>query len=271
MVQAEQNTTLTLKNLAPCGAVLTAEVQNALEYSIPIKRAEAGVASLSLWGKIAARNGKDYLIFEGTNGGYVKGQKTFFDSKWFYSQDGVKLLDLPAVDGVIAAKARALRSPLTGDAAQEYTIEEPDPAAADAPPPAEGEEAEPKKLVFKFKEEARLRAAVEAIAAATSILPAGCMALDAGNKLVPAKLWSGAEHPDKLEAYCHRASLPDGATLAADVRGTWALHYDSFKAVATLRSLLFPGFFFFYSARDASWGGLYSGDGNQNTDLVFML
>jgi len=27
MVQAEQNTTLTLKNLAPCGAVLTAEVQ----------------------------------------------------------------------------------------------------------------------------------------------------------------------------------------------------------------------------------------------------
>jgi hypothetical protein len=82
MVQLEQNTTLTLKNLASSGVVISAEqqvgrrtaqpaasasprptaarscVQAALDYSIPIKRIEAGLKTLVLWGRLTTLNGK---------------------------------------------------------------------------------------------------------------------------------------------------------------------------------------------------------------------
>jgi hypothetical protein len=82
---------------------------------------------------------------------------------------------------------------------------------------------------------------------------------------------AGAEYPDKLESYQHRTAPPGGATLAHDVRGCWALHWDAFRGVAVLRSLLAPGYCFYYSASELSWGGFYQGDGLRNHDLIFML
>ncbi len=89
MVQLEPNLTLTLKHLGPHGAVITTEQQvssqqerqpaghvtcardlqtdpwplpsppqAALDHSLPIKRTEAGLKSLTLSGKILATNGK---------------------------------------------------------------------------------------------------------------------------------------------------------------------------------------------------------------------
>ncbi len=78
-------------------------------------------------------------------------------------------------------------------------------------------------------------------------------------------------YPDKLESYQHRSAPPAGLTLAADVRGCWALHWDSFKSVALLRSLLAPGYCFYYHAEELHWGGFYQGDGMRNNDLIFML
>ena len=64
---------------------------------------------------------------------------------------------------------------------------------------------------------------------------------------------------------------PDGASLAKDVQGTWALHYDSFQGVASMRSLIWPGYHFYYNSSTSAWGSLYSGNGCKNNDLVFML
>jgi radial spoke head protein 9 len=90
MVQLEPNLALTLKHLASHGAVVSAEqqvsqvqlgspavladmpeyclflnqcncllhMQAALDHSLPIKRTEAGLKTLVLWGKIVALNGK---------------------------------------------------------------------------------------------------------------------------------------------------------------------------------------------------------------------
>lgn len=87
MVQVEPSLQLVLKHLAPCGTVLPAETtvghaiallqhgqyypcdaavtatpcsqpQVALDHSLPIKRSEAGLKSLVLWGRLLARNGK---------------------------------------------------------------------------------------------------------------------------------------------------------------------------------------------------------------------
>jgi radial spoke head protein 9 len=102
----------------------------------------------------------------------------------------------------------------------------------------------------------------------------GFFIADAQNQVIPNKMFSGLEYPSKLESYTHRINALEegkGGGLAVDVRGSWSLHYDSFKGVTVLRSLLYPGYCFYYSSRDLTWGGLYVGDGLHNDDLVFML
>ena len=49
------------------------------------------------------------------------------------------------------------------------------------------------------------------------------------------------------------------------------MNYDPFKQVAAVRSLLFPGYTFYYAGHEATWGALYVGDGVRNNDLIFML
>jgi hypothetical protein len=68
------------------------------------------------------------------------------------------------------------------------------------------------------------------------VQPAGCWVADAHGRLVPNKLFAGAAHPGKLESYQHRADAAEpGASLARDVRGSWAVRSDALKGVTTLR------------------------------------
>ena len=66
--------------------------------SIPLKKAEAGLKSLSLFGKIASLNGKDYFVAEGKGKAYYFDNKLVAETKFFYTQDCVKWLDLNTVD-----------------------------------------------------------------------------------------------------------------------------------------------------------------------------
>jgi radial spoke head protein 9 len=70
---------------------------------------------------------------------------------------------------------------------------------------------------------------------------------------------------------CRMSALVEKASLAQDVRGCWSILPDKFKGVTVLRSLLYPGYAFYYNSQEMTWGGLYVGDGLQNNDLVFML
>lgn len=278
MVQAHPNVSLTLKQLSSLGAVVSAEQNAALDHSLPIKRAEAGLKTLTLWGKITTLNGRDYLIAEGYNDPLVQNGGVLFSAKYYYSQDAVKWVDLQAVDESTAVRAAQIRSMLSGDASKVYEITEDDP---NQPPPQLGEDGQPlppaeddegpKKLVFQIPELAVLRLMIDNINAACGVVPVGALQADALNHIVVNKLFSGPQNPEKLEAYMHRTVPPGGPTLAQDLRGTWSLQYDPFKMVATLRSLLYPGYFFYYSAYEATWGSLYNGDGVRNNDLIFML
>lgn len=267
MVQLEPNLTLTLKYLAPCGAVLSAEQQAALDHSLPIKKVEAGLKTLSLWGRITTLNGKDYLISEGYNSATIKDGAVVYESKFFYSQDGARWSDLGPVDRETASRCTRIKGQLSGDPAKNYELEEKDP---NAPPQGEDGE-EPKPLVVQIPELAALRVRVDEISAATSVIPANCTLANANNQVAVNRLFAGSQYPDKLESYQHRTAAPGRSTLAADLRGTWAVHYDAFKGIANVRSLLWPGYFFYYSGNDLMWGSLYSGDGLRNNDLIFML
>ncbi len=64
------------------------------------------------------------------------------------------------------------------------------------------------------------------------------------------------------------------------MRHTWALQHDAGAGQSVLRSLLYPGYAFFYraqgwaatpSAPRPAWGGLYMGTGAINGDLIFMV
>lgn len=64
---------------------------------------------------------------------------------------------------------------------------------------------------------------------------------------------------------------PDGAAAADDVRNTWAIQRDPSKQQTICRSLMYPGYTFFYDERQPAWGDLYIGTGSRNNDLIFML
>ncbi|GBF99479.1 radial spoke [Raphidocelis subcapitata] len=269
MVQTEPNLLLTLQQVSLCGAILSTEAMAALEHSVPLKRASAGLRSLTVWGRIWTRSGKDYIIAEGgCDTARVYGTKVTYEPRVFFSQDGISWADLPAVDADTAARAARLRTMLTGDPAHQYDPSESDPAA-DA---AAGDAAAEGAKAGAVTEAQRLRAMVDGINALAAVQPKGCCVADAHNQLVPNRLFSGVDHPGKLEAFQHRGqALAPGASLAQDVRGSWSVAADAFKRVTLLRSLIYPGYFFYYDDRALTWGGFYSGDGLRNNDLVFML
>lgn len=271
MAQLEPNLTLTLKHLAPHGAVVSAEQQAALDHSLLIKRTEAGLKTLVLWGRILTLNGKDYLIAEGYNEALYKNGKIVFEAKYYYSQDAVKWVDLVAINSETSSKADKFKTQLSGDPAKIFELEEKDP---NAPPPAEGEEADgdgPKGIIIQVPELALLRHRIDCINNSTGVVPVHALVPNATNQVVPNRMFTGVTYPDKLEAYMHRTTAPGGPTLAQDLRGSWSLQYDPFKKVAIVRSMVWPGYTFFYSAHELVWGALYYGDGVRNDDLIFML
>ncbi|KAJ9528417.1 hypothetical protein QJQ45_020296 [Haematococcus lacustris] len=212
---------------------------------------------------------QDYLIAEGYNAPLYKDGVVLFESKYYYSQDGVKWIDLVAVDTQTASIAERIKAALSGDPSKIHELVEKDP---NPPPPNPDEEAEPPKpLVYTLTELALLRQRIDSIAATTGVIPEHCMLPDARNQLVTNHHFAGVSYPDKLESYQHRTDAPGGPTLAKDLRGSWTLHYDPFKCIATCRSLIYPGYTFYYHAHELTWGALYLGDGVRNDDLIFML
>ena len=53
--------------------------------------------------------------------------------------------------------------------------------------------------------------------------------------------------------------------------GVWAVRVDQSRGQATLRSLVWPGFFAYHDIGTASFGGAYFGDGQRNNDIGFMI
>ena len=98
-----------------------------MEVSLPLKKAEAGVASLSLWGRLSALDGRDYYVAEGQSRAHVYLGKVVEETRHFYSQDGVNWMDLGDVAPETEARCLRVAQPLSGDAATMYTVEEPAP------------------------------------------------------------------------------------------------------------------------------------------------
>ena len=87
---------------------------------------------------------------------------------------------------------------------------EPFPEGEAPPPPEEGEDSPPTGKVFEIPELHRMRALIDQICEATSVVPKGCMTLNADNNIVANKMFSGLDYPAKLESFSHKLSGPGG-------------------------------------------------------------
>eukprot|EP00967_Tisochrysis_lutea_P153275 scaffold302131_cov18-Tisochrysis_lutea.AAC.1 len=61
---------------------------------------------------------QDYLVAEGYNNPIYSNGNVIFDAKYYYSQDGVRWVDLVAVDDETKSKAGKIQSILSGDPAK---------------------------------------------------------------------------------------------------------------------------------------------------------
>jgi len=61
---------------------------------------------------------QDYLIAEGYNSPVYSNGSIIFDAKYYYSQDGVRWVDLVAVDDETKSKAAKIKATLSGDPAK---------------------------------------------------------------------------------------------------------------------------------------------------------
>ena len=54
-------------------------------------------------------------------------------------------------------------------------------------------------------------------------------------------------------------------------QGSWSVQIDCRMKNATVRSLLWPGYFAFHRLGSCLFGGVYIGEGCKNVDLPFMI
>lgn len=278
----------TFELLSGSGFLLSNEQKAVVDFSLPLKKTEANLAELWLWGKLIALDGRDYLIAKGTTEPpCVFEGKLQVDEKIYYSQDGVNWLDLAPIDDEMAQRASTLTGFLEGNPGYIYIVEEPapepEPSDEPEPPPKPAEEEEeapegdaeeaeepppPEPLRFEITESARIRFMVEVISFSTNVIPKGFYSITSKNELAPNVLFSGLQYPDKLESYIHGGL---GAPLSEDVQGSWTIQYDTFRGIATLRSLMFPGYVFVFKSDTNEFDALYFGTGEANKDMMFML
>ena len=196
--------------------------------------------------------------------------------------------------------------PLSGNASNKFAykviippppkkVKEPVVVAEGEEPPApepEEEEKGPEVIEKELVEDERLAHLIAQINFATAVVPRGAYILNSSRQVTKNPYFSGIEHADALHLknYMHlrrpaarqyqseaeRASLDkhkdflDSLDLDAP-KGCWSVVVDDSSNVVTLRSLLYPGFFFYHVLGSSSYGRLYVGNAERNYDLAFML
>jgi radial spoke head protein 9 len=155
------------------------------------------------------------------------------------------------------------------------------------PEPAEGEVAPE-----VFSEIHRLTWTIGNIDRDTAIVPRGAFIVAPSHEVIKNKGYEGLdfEAAGKLESFFHfrKAELLETQSALEKqglVRGTdfldpvssdspagcWSLQYNASKTSTTMRSLIWPGYFFFHAIETSCYGGAYIGYGQKNCDIAFMM
>jgi radial spoke head protein 9 len=260
--------------LSDSGMCLSVAEKAGLEVAIVQRMNDEGFSSLVFWGKIMGTS-EDYLICYGLLPSYDYPQKKFF----FCTTNNYTLQQMPVIDAEMTQKAEAVEGMFVG---------EPDKPLEEVPEDAEDPEAAAKNV---FREEHRLAQTVLAIDFDTSTCPKGAFLVAPSKQVGKHTGFEGLDYEaaGQLSNYYHlRAATgaePKAAlekpglvrstdfldSLASDAASSWSLQFNSSKTASTLRSLVWPGYFFSHKVGTSLFGGAYFGTGQKNSDLAFMI
>jgi len=163
----------------------------------------------------------------------------------------------------------------------------------EAPPPEpEEEEKGPEIIEKELAEDERLAHLIAQINFATAVVPRGAYILNSSRQVLKNPYFTGLDRAAALDLknYMHlrrpaaRQYQPEAARAQLDKHadfldsldldapsGCWSAVCDDSSNTVTLRSLLYPGFFFYHVLGSSSHGRLYVGNAERNYDLAFML
>lgn len=270
---------MTRKLASISGSGLTVEERAGLQVGMLRRKNEEGLMRILFWGKVSGTD-NDYLVCVG----YLPSKAGALNKKWYFAtSNNLVLQAMPELSAEFAGKAAAIGSRFKGDPSLLLGGEEEDEDKGDD----EEEEGAPRPP--KFSEMHRLAYVVQSIDDDTAVVPRGALLIDATRTVRPNRAFGGLSLSEagSLENYQHlrnssKADLDSASTgitacdfldsIADDEpKGVWAIRTDAASGTATLRSLKWPGYFFYHKAGTADYAAAYFGSGLANNDLGFML
>lgn len=290
------------------GFSVSLEERAALETEMHKRQVEEKLASIKFWGKVTGTT-TDYIVVCGLTSLMETPRKKFYfaTAKSLKLQQMPEVTpEFAALSQRIKARFTGNPSQLLGPDASSADEEEEEEAAADeeeAGAAAEGgagtgDDAgaatgggkKPKRV--KFSEAHRLAHAVATIEQECGVVPVGAFIVTPTHHIAADPLFCGlsATEAASLDRYAHfRASThPARKAVLAKVAAVgagdfldplaedalaslvWSVRMEGGRSQATLRSLRWPGYFFWHDFGTPRFGGAYFGPGLPNDDLAFM-
>lgn len=275
------------------GYALSVPEQVALRTALQATQINEKLNALpALWGKIHG-NDRDYLIAQAVSSSFGTIKKQFY----VYNPTVAGLDKLATPSAKANEVAPLLREPFSGDPSFLYKkpaeIEKSSKAVAEAAPAEENADAEAAPAEEQgLSELDRLSWVVHSIDAECSLVPQGALQLTASKEIIPNKSFSGLSlaSASNLSSYFHyRDSTSESIrqriinelyhfkgefldSISGDLpKGAWGVHVDDSNTVVNLRSVVWPGYFFFHKTESSQFFGAYFGSGQRANDAAFLL
>ncbi|XP_013422186.1 radial spoke head protein 9 homolog [Lingula anatina] len=261
------------------GTILSPEQKAALQTSLVILKNNQKFNRVYYWGKILGVK-DDYFIAQGI------GKDEMNDKTTLYSKDCVNWNLLPPATDAMKKTSRLAKGRFTGDPSYEFEHVEVKKTYG------ENDEVQEEEETIPIKEEDRLASVISDIDNDVSIVPRAAFIKRPAGQVVKNRSFEGltVQEAAKLSSYMHfrdavklnektllqRANL-DKAIDFLDIieedipKGSWSLQFERGSGLVTLRSLLWLGYVFYHVPGTRKFGCVYTGTGEKNQDLPFML
>eukprot|EP01017_Pseudomicrothorax_dubius_P042130 TRINITY_DN6833_c0_g1_i1.p1 TRINITY_DN6833_c0_g1~~TRINITY_DN6833_c0_g1_i1.p1 ORF type:complete len:278 (+),score=92.85 TRINITY_DN6833_c0_g1_i1:173-1006(+) len=256
------------------------------------------------WGKIEGIS-RDYYIVVGLK---FRQQYEFPHKTFFWCNEEFRFAELPPINREHKDKVDGIRTLFSGDHTKVLikVVDEDDPNRPPDVNPDQQADVDPEKKLLEdtddekelkvtpknFTELDRLAYVIRAIDIDCSVIPVGAFRLTPNHELRYNDEFRGLSIPESenLHNYMHfrnPQTIEKQEYIAREEAlffydfldpidkdlpyGCWALHKDASKTIATIRSLLWPGYIAYHRANSNIFGGVYIGNGIKNVDLPFLL
>lgn len=269
--------------IGPCGFTLSTSERAGLQSSMLQRREEEALPELLFWGKVFG-NENDYLVCHALCPPQPEDGEFPIRRYYFATSSDPTLRQFPVLSDAYKKLAQELPKGMRfkGDPSL--------PLDADPEEPEEEEEGKPPPE--RFRELHRLAYTVAQIDHDVAVTPKGALFLEPSRRVSARRGFEGLSHEaaGDLKNYFHFRTPETIAAAAALSRkglirdtdfldpiagdkpsGVWSLNYDGSNTQANLKSLAWPGYYFFAQIGGGEYGSVYFGNGLANLDLPFML